>query len=411
MCDSDIIYQDENICILNPKLGQGVELIHTVGYVEPLEHIKSESIMDIIEKNGLKSSAQLLFEKGVKIPETKLNALLSGDKNILARSTYMNYDPNTLNRIFFRPPFTAPYKLENDKLVSAGDWKSFLGKEREDRNFFGGDAYSDRIQHTGNNTTPGQGLVTIRVDPDKTYVFYEAMKNSININKNTGMKMPKSLLTPQKKRERYQKSKILLSTFLDNLQESPGLTEDRYEVIATTPIIPACAFDKIIRAGDTSYDGKLLPEDEIILKLANERYDEKLQKGLNMENRIQNLLNSVGKKQVEVDKATYQLDNILDSKLNSLQKWSDIQVATNNLRNLVNQFTDEINKTVDKLATMKFHPLEFTTLDDSFKDYHKSLNHGKSSISRAESMLKKLGYRGGSRRVKRTNRRTRRNRN
>lgn len=118
-CDSDIIHQDENICILHPRLGRGVELIHTVGYMEHIGPYRS--LFNSIERDGLKSAEQLFHESSGGAPLTE-EAVGS-----LGRSQYLAYNRNSLKRIFFRPPMSAPYRLEGDTIVSAGNWSDFLG--------------------------------------------------------------------------------------------------------------------------------------------------------------------------------------------------------------------------------------------------------------------------------------------
>ena len=406
-CTSDIIHQDDNICILNPKLKRGIELVHTVGYMIPINGINFEDMMNIIGKTGLKSSGQLIREKGGILPKTLNEAIDSENKNVSRRRAYMEYDPDQFDRIFFRPPASAPYKLEDGKLISAGNWRDFVDHPREGRLFFGGESYSDIANVAANIADVGQGIVSIRVDPDKTYVFYEGMKNIINLNKNTGMRTPPSLLTLEKKRERYQQSRILLSTFLDMLEKTPGRVEHKYEVIATIPNIPACAFDKVIKQGDTSYDTPKLPEDILIQKQAAEFNKNKREKADEMHLAIQDLLKPIFEKERELNAAARELRVQMDSKIKTVSlKKSRIEAAVETLKLKLSSMKEEFTKVKEaaRARAKNWHPLQKIHITDKLSQIIELFNEKKERIKEAEAQIKSMS--GGTRRQKRSKRYT-----
>lgn len=390
-CDSDIIHQDENICILNPRLNRGVELIHTVGYMDPMEGISWYKLMNIVKETGLKSSGQLLLEKGKKsLPRSYKEARNSPNNNILGRASYMKYDPQTLSRIFFRPPMSAPFTLAEDgmTIVSAGQWEDFIGHPREDRLFFGGRPYSTLAEAGASSSTVGQGIVTIRVDPTQTYVFYEAMKSLSNIDPETGMSMPESFQTPEKASERYRQSRILLKDYLDTLQSKPGSLQDSYEVIATIPNLPPCAFAKIIYTGDKSHDGPEQPEDMIFRRQAKERAEAHKAKGQAMNKQVYNILRQLEVKSFQLSEAVREMRVQTASPLKTLSKKRErLEPAYNRVKILVNEFKQLLDNTG---ATEPLHPLQEEKLRERKMDFIKNYEFALRYIPEAEAMLATL---------------------
>jgi hypothetical protein len=305
-CNSDIIYQDEYVCILNPKSKRGVEVMHAIGFLDPIGEIPHK-IMNIIKKNGLKSSGQLLLEKGVSKLPTITNNNTNLNQNAMNRQSYLKYNTKHFSRIFLRPPCSAPYTLKNGELVSAGNWKDFLGTEREHRLFFGGQSYSDSMAlgQGGSSTSVIEGIVTLRVDPEKTYIFYEAMKSVYNRNRFTGMPSPSSWKTYPKSEERFLKSATKLSDHLDKLQSNPGSVDKDWEIMVTAPNIPSCAFEKIIFKGDTKYDTEELPEDIMIKKKETNNFRKFKEKGEDLAGEVYGFLIDFNEIDNEIGKLSY----------------------------------------------------------------------------------------------------------
>jgi hypothetical protein len=339
-CDTNPIYKDKYITILQPRDPRGVEVLHTIGYMGlsdySREYIENENlpnnngynemnILKRIKKEGLKSSEQILKERGIKrIPVGYSEKLVEKFRfnnetpsNILERLNFLKYDPKQFTRIFLRPPSTTPFQLnENGEIVSAGNWRDFLGHPREHRLFFGGESYTDSGKTSSQDENMGvfpTGVVTLRVDPDETYVFLETMKGQYNLNRNTGMKVPASYREYPKATERYGRSRILLSQFLDELQGNPGKVDTRYEILATIPQIPACAFEKVLYYGDDRFDGEEIPEDKIMKTNKNSQWRRFVSQGMILESDVDELLTPAKqlRSQINFRKITDELERLL----------------------------------------------------------------------------------------------------
>lgn len=331
------LYQDKNIAILPKSDPRGVELIHVVGYMDPIMANENENVnVNVIQKitnTGLKSSGRLLSNAGIPVPKNYNEDVNDESIHAMSRRKYLKYDPGSLSRIFFRPPSTAPFKLEDDTFVPAGNWRDFLGHPREHRLFFGGESYTDSMENTSEEAAIAQGLITIRVHPDYTYVFYEKMKDIQNRNRETGIPRP-----PQKTentQRRYRESRIKLSDYLNSLQATPGKVENGYEVIATTDIIPSTYFERIIRKGDTSNDTREEPEDTRIKREGALLEDRRFAQGDAMKKEVYQLLEPLMNRATRIAKAAGELRKQVDSKIKTAgTKQARIQEALRTLDDL-----------------------------------------------------------------------------
>lgn len=379
---SGILYQDENITILRPGDPRGVELIHTIGYMSPIEGTANNSgVFAKIRRNGLKSSKQLLTETGVSdIPTNRNRAEESDSFNVRLRKSYLQYDPHSMSRIFFRPPSTAPYKFEGGAFVSAGNWRDFRGHPREHRLFFGGESYTDSMQYTAEPGNIAEGLVSIRVDPEKTYVFYEAMKDIYNRNRNTGIPMPHRQGEPAADPQgRYQASKMKLSDYLDFLQANPGKVQYGYEVLATTPRIDPSFFEKIIANGDTTYDTPQEVADSEVKRKGQRNEAERLGRGDTMKMEMWNILIPLETRAKAIRSATSELDKQIHSSIKTVRlKRERIEAALARL-DALGPLTQESAMEALRAEIRKFqnpegqpkrsvHPLQKQWMDILFKE-------------------------------------------
>jgi hypothetical protein len=295
------VYQDENICILDPKDPQtktkGVLVFHVIGYMESIGEDWGRSLFDKVKREGLKSSGKLLENKGAAVP-TQFNENNSNDDTMnnsaRLRHAYMEANRQHFNRIFLRPPSTAPFVYENGAFRSAGPWRSFLGSDREVQGFFGGQTIEGIAKHTAEAGNMPAGIAIARVDPDRTYVFYESIKDAVgDHNKATGIKISKSYYKKESKEQRFLGSRMRLSDFLDQLErnlngetlEMPPyairpnqIVESNWEVLATTPNLPPSVFVDILPAGDTSLSSADTEGDKAMRK-----YDSDLAKRMRLD--------------------------------------------------------------------------------------------------------------------------------
>jgi hypothetical protein len=293
-CDSPVIYKDEYICIVQPDNPKGVEVLHAVGYMDPIGTNANEErhLLKVIERTGLKSSAAILKEKkGVTAPiKTDNEDIEYTDNNVSARKAFLRYDPLQLYRIFLRPPSTAP-----------PNWRAHVGTPREHRLFFGGESYSTSGQASA-NAAPGRrpiGVVTLRVDPDETYVFLESMKGVENRNRETGMRVPVEWRQYPKASERYLASKMLLSDYLDALSKGSDTIRGDYEIIATLPTIPPCAFAKVIPHGKLVPGEEELPENLELQEKTQKIYSNWVKRGNALEKEVSQIIFSIRPLQME----------------------------------------------------------------------------------------------------------------
>jgi hypothetical protein len=399
-CSDDIIYQDKNICILNPELKKGVLLIHTIGYMVPITG-KLKELSTLVERNGLKSSGQLLKNRGVNVPGTLNEVHAHENIEVSSRGAYMKYNEEHFNRIFFRPPSTAPYTLKDDTIVSAGNWRDFIGGGREDRLFFGGESYSKMMDRVADYTSVhAQGIACIRVDPDKTYVFYEKVKDTLERNKNTQMEVPKSEKTLEKSRARFQASRILLSTFLDMLQGNPGQIEDGYEVMATTSNIPACAFEKLIHYGDTSYDGKEMPEDDLIKKAHIDKTKKAKAKALEMQKEVGKLTKDLQDIIGDMSEAAYQVNRLIPDEYREKKVLPDpiptkLETNVTKLSEILKKLIKKMPESVAEMKRVKLHPYQKLVINSRLQEFKESALHAEKTVRLAKGMLSKKNSQGG----------------
>jgi hypothetical protein len=280
-CEEEVIYQDENICILNPKSERakktGVEVVHAFGYMSPIVGT-TYTLANTIAKEGLKTSKQLIMNK-YKLNKTKSNLFnktihqiynidneelespvhlnenlykkLESNNSVHGRLSFYSSDPQQYQHVYLRPPSSAPYTLDaTGNIISAGNWRDFIGKENEHSFFFYDKTYKSILLVAADIDDVSEGLVTLRVDPELTYVYSEDAKNSLaNVDKETGILRPEIFDQIELKSLFYKLSRIKLSDLLDYFQKNPGIGDSTNEIIATPPsgFIPQCAFEKILK--------------------------------------------------------------------------------------------------------------------------------------------------------------------
>jgi hypothetical protein len=439
-CGEEIIYQDENVCILNPNSGKGVEVMHAVGYMEPIRGTYFD-ILTTVAKDGLKSTRQLLKERDLKHlnnrlkPKNNISSKTNNnnnnnnnynnsddeDWNISLRQGYLKYNEKHFDRIFLRPPMSAPYKLENDKLISAGDWRNFLKDPRAHRLFFGGRSYIDFLLQGSSESSLPQGLVTLRVDPDKTYVFYEGMKSMGNIDHETGMFSPNSWRKPPKSRERFKETRTLLSEHLDNLQKNPGKTEADWEIMITTPNIPACAFEKII-SNSKEYKDKIgieyfkdqedaikkgldtpqLDEDLMIEKQRVNNMSEKEEKGSKLRKEAYSFIkpfrdfdNKIRKLRFDILDEYYKLNKIYQKITKKTKDINSSNFDTTHFYEMIREIEEDYTKFSKifedgKKNIPNFIPIQRVHIDDNLKNIVESINKDVKQVRELKDDLEKL---------------------
>jgi hypothetical protein len=117
----DIIYEDENVCILDPDSPRGVPVFH-----------RSRSYSICTDK--------LYSYNGLRAAHPELG---------LTNRSRQQYDPEHYNYIFFRAPY---YHSESNT------FEEYFGKTPE-----------DTVNEIKNKP---QALAVIRVDPEKTYIYF-----------------------------------------------------------------------------------------------------------------------------------------------------------------------------------------------------------------------------------------------
>jgi hypothetical protein len=286
-CAEEVIYQDENICILNPNSHtaktKGVEVIHAFGYMPAISGSKS-SLVDAIAKEGLKTSKQLIMNKyeiessksnlfnksieniykykdfnlnnksaGIKpsYANKKMYNTLKSNNSVQDRLSFYSSDSNQYRHVYLRPPSIAPYKLDSTgNIISAGNWREFIGKENEHSYFFHHKLYKSILLVAADLQDVSEGLVTLRVDPDLTYVYSEDAKNPLtNVDKETGILRPGIFNKNEVRHLFYKASRTKLSDLLTYFENNPALGGDSTNEIIVTPDnpIPPCAFEKILQ--------------------------------------------------------------------------------------------------------------------------------------------------------------------
>jgi hypothetical protein len=179
---NDILYQGRNnnksdvdITILDPKSENGIEIFTIVGYT-PVINVK-----DVCE-GGLKSFNRL----------KELNPKLKRRTN-----KYLESDKYHDDYIYFRAPYTNNNKDDNPPTF---------------KELYDGKTYHDIIKNKADY------LVSIKVDPEKTYVFHSKYRLSDN----------------------PYKDKTLLRDYLDKLKSGDTNGIDKYdmEIVAKIPEIP-----------------------------------------------------------------------------------------------------------------------------------------------------------------------------
>lgn len=328
------IYQDENVCILDPKdprsKTKGVPILHVIGYMEAVGGEYGQTLFEKVKKEGLKSSGQLLTEKGVELPTTAFNEneeTKEYNHNASLRRSYLEANKDHFNRIFFRPPSTTPFVYDGTGFKSAGPWRRVLGSPREIQALFGGKSLGQIASHTAEIGNISAGIVMLRVDPDQTFVYYEALKNATgDQNKATGVSVPRSRYEKESKAARFEKSRIRLSDFLDqleqNLKGSPPemkpynikpnqIVEPDWEVMITTPILPPSVFASIVSTKDLSVDEDT-EGDKAMRKYDNDLWKKRMEEGRANEWAVTEFFQAFNPVTGELDRLGIQLSKLME---------------------------------------------------------------------------------------------------
>lgn len=409
------LYQDENIAILPPDDPRGVELMHVIGYLDPIvaNSVEKKNINERALKNignvGLKSSARLLTNAGIYVPKEFNEDIPDESIYSESRKKYLRYDPSSLSRIYFRPPSTAPFRLEGGRLVSAGNWRHFLRDPREHPLFFNGESYTDSMEHTSEKAAIALGIITIRVDPEHTYLFDENIKDIQNRNHETGIPHPPQ--EPEQRQTRYRESRIKLSDLLDFLQENPGKVEDKYEAVATTDLLPSSYFDKFIlrgkREGEIIINGEIQEdlseedEDVLIKQKDKENYKRRIEQGDAMQAEAKSILKPLLEKSKAISEAAGDLNDQLNAEIKTVElKRGRVQTALDHLQSFAPLTLDhakaEAKELLDKFRKPNkgpgrtLHPIQKEWIEYSiYKEIFPKYTYGMKAQKRAEEYLAK----------------------
>ena len=432
------VYEDEHICILDPKDPEsekkGVLLIHTIGFMEPIGSETGKDLFTKVKKEGLKSSGRLLENKGVAVPVRKekkpspnLNSNSDNESNnegmnfnAASRKVYLEADKDHFNRIFFRPPFTAPFVYEDGKFRSKGPWKDFLGTEEEAQLFFGGSSLERLAKETTNPGFSSGGIAIVRVDPKKTFVFYEAVKDAAgDYNKATGQLLTGAMHKKTSKEQRFMDSRIRLSDYLDQLEknlkgEVPEMSpyaikpnqiiEPYWEVMATTPNLPSSVFVGILSANDPSLKAKDT-EEYIEMRQYGKELRERIKKeGYEKQDVVDKFVDALYKEGSEMRRLIADINKSVGWEVKAKGKYKTEEAKKEVIRDLQTKATAELQRYINhiKEASAPFvrdlNPIQKDYFTEKRKGLEISLKHAMTTISLAKEHLGiKAKAKGGTR--------------
>ncbi len=438
------VYEDENICILDPKDPEsekkGVLLIHTIGFMQPIGSEIGKHLFTKVKKEGLKSSGHLLENKGIVAPSRKekkpsTNPTSNSDNesnnegmnfNASARKGYLEADKDHFNRIFFRPPFTAPFVYEDGKFRSKGPWRDFLGKENEAQLFFGGSSLERLAKETTTPGFPSGGIAIVRVDPKKTFVFYEAVKDATgNLNKGTGQHLTGAMHKKTSKEQRFMGSRMRLSDFLDQLEKNlkgevpemppyaikPNqIIESHWEVMATTPNLDPSVFVGILSADDPSLKAKDT-EEYIEMRQYDKELRERIKKeGYEKQDVVDKFLDALFKEGSEMRGLIADIDKSLGWEVKAKGKFKTEEAKKEVIRDLQTKASAEVERYIKhiKEAVAPFvrdlNPIQTDYFTEKRKGIEITIQHAMKIISLAKQYVG-AKTKGGTRFTRKLNRR------